>query len=96
MITEVAFLYLKENKENLFESAFEKAQEIISKANGYIEHELLKCVEEENKYLLIVRWNTIEDHTEGFRKSEAYLEWQNLLHHFYDPFPVVEHYQEIF
>ena len=96
MITEIAFLYLKENKESLFESAFKKAQKIISKADGYIEHELLKCAEEENKYVLIVKWNTIEDHTEGFRKSEAYLEWKNLLHHFYNPFPVVEHYQEIF
>lgn len=96
MITEIALLYIKENEENLFESAFEKARKIISKAHGYIEHELLKCVEEGNKYLLIVRWDTIEDHTEGFRKSEAYLDWKNLLHHFYNPFPVVEHYAKIF
>ncbi len=61
---------------------------------GYIGHELQKCIEKENKYILIVRWNTIEDHTEGFRKSEAYKEWKRLLHHFYDPFPVVEHYKK--
>ncbi len=96
MITEIAFLHVKEKEENLFESAFGKAQKIISKANGYIEHELLKCKEEENKYVLIVRWNTIEDHVEGFKKSKAYLDWKNLLHHFYNPFPVVEHYQKTF
>ncbi len=96
MITEIALLYVKENEENLFESAFKKAQQIISEANGYIEHELLKCVEEKNKYLMIVRWDTIEDHIEGFRKSAAYLDWKNLLHHFYNPFPVVEHYEKFF
>ena len=62
---------------------------------GYIGHELLKCVEAADKYLLVVRWETIEDHTEGFRKHERYNEWKALLHHFYDPFPVVEHYKQI-
>lgn len=96
MITEIALLYIKKNEEDLFESAFEKAQQIISKMTGYISHELLKCIEEENKYALLVRWNTVEDHTEGFRKKEEYMDWKNLLHHFYNPFPVVEHYQKIY
>ncbi|MDQ6761419.1 MAG: antibiotic biosynthesis monooxygenase [Bacteroidota bacterium] len=96
MIIEIALLYIKKNKENLFERAFEKAQKIISKMNGYISHELLKCMEEENKYALLVRWNTVEDHIEGFRKNEEYTDWKNLLHHFYNPFPVVEHYQKIY
>jgi heme-degrading monooxygenase HmoA len=39
-----------------------------------------------------VRWETLEDHTEGFRGSAEYQRWRALLHHFYDPFPVVEHY----
>ena len=95
MITEIALLYIKENESDLFEQAFGKAQAIISSMKGYIEHELLKCIEEENKYLLIVRWETIEDHTEGFRKHPQYQEWKKLLHHFYNPFPVVEHYKKL-
>ena len=63
---------------------------------GYIEHELLKCLEADNKYVLMVRWQTLEDHTEGFRKSDDYKEWKNLLHHFYELFPNVEHYKKIF
>jgi heme-degrading monooxygenase HmoA len=43
--------------------------------------------------LLLVQWGSLEDHTEGFRKSVDYQEWKRLLHHFYDPFPVVEHYR---
>ena len=95
MITEFAVLYIKENESPLFENAFSEAQKIISKMKGYIEHELQKCIEEKNKYILMVRWNTIEDHKEGFRKSEEYNEWKMMLHHFYDPFPVVEHYKKI-
>ena len=96
MITEIVLLYTREKENNLFKKAFGHAREIISKMEGYLEHELQKCIERENKYVLIVRWNTIEDHTEGFRKSEAYKEWKRLLHHFYNPFPVVEHYQKIY
>lgn len=59
---------------------------------GYISHELRHCVEQEGRYLLLVKWETIEDHTEGFRGSKEYQQWRRLLHHFYDPFPTVEHY----
>ena len=95
MITEVAILYIKKNESSLFEDAFAKAEIIIGSMKGYIEHELLKCIEETDKYLLIVKWQTIEDHVEGFRKNEKYEEWKKLLHHFYNPFPVVEHYKKI-
>jgi heme-degrading monooxygenase HmoA len=95
MIKEVAVLNIKKRQSALFETAFNEAQLIISSMKGYIKHELLKCLEEEDKYLLIVEWQTTEDHTEGFRKSKDYMQWKNLLHHFYEPFPVVEHYYNI-
>ena len=95
MITEIALLKIRNSESKAFEVAFNKAAPIISSMKGYVEHELQKCIEEENKYLLIVRWQTLEDHTIGFRGSEEYKEWKNLLHHFYDPFPTVEHYYKI-
>ena len=45
--------------------------------------------------LASIIWERLEDHTEGFRKSAQYLEWKDLLHHFYDPFPTVEHFHEL-
>jgi heme-degrading monooxygenase HmoA len=42
-----------------------------------------------------VQWERLEDHTEGFRQSLAYEEWRAALHHFYDPFPVVEHFEVV-
>lgn len=92
MILEAAMLPVIPGKTKQFEAAFEKASSIISSMKGYISHELHACVEDPNKYLLLVRWETLEDHTSGFRGSEQYQEWRKLLHHFYDPFPVVEHF----
>ncbi len=62
---------------------------------GYVTHELQQCLEKENRYALLVTWQTLEDHTIGFRQSPEYQEWKKLLHHFYDPFPVVEHFKKI-
>ena len=93
MILEVAVLDVIPNQEQDFESAFEKASPIIVSMQGYISHQLQRCVEKQSRYILLVKWETLDDHTVGFRGSEQYLEWKKLLHHFYDPFPVVEHYE---
>lgn len=95
MILEVAMLQVKPDLTNEFETNFKIASKLISQMKGYVHHELQKCVEEESKYILLVKWETLEDHTQGFRGSKAYLEWKSLLHHFYDPFPVVEHYTNV-
>ncbi|AOZ92481.1 antibiotic biosynthesis monooxygenase family protein [Paenibacillus crassostreae] len=95
MILESAVLYVKEGLAEDFEHSFRQASKIISGMKGYIHHELQKCMEQDNKYILLVRWETLEDHTIGFRESAEYQEWKSLLHHYYDPFPVVEHYVEI-
>lgn len=92
MILEVAILNIKSGLNNSFELAFQEAAEIITSMPGYISHDLQKCIEVDNRYLLLVYWETLEDHTIGFRKSPNYQTWKRLLHHFYDPFPVVEHY----
>ncbi|WOG26516.1 antibiotic biosynthesis monooxygenase [Endozoicomonas sp. 8E] len=92
MILEVAILDVKSGQEVGFERAFAQAQGIIASMKGYINHQLQKCLEKDSRYLLLVNWDTLEDHTEGFRGSEEYQEWKRLLHHFYDPFPEVDHY----
>lgn len=94
-ILETAVLNIKPGSNREFEAAFIKATHIISAMPGYISHDLQKCIEVENQYLLLVHWQTLEDHTIGFRKSPEYQTWKQLLHHFYDPFPTVEHYYSI-
>lgn len=95
MILEVAQLDVLPTKTAEFESAFAEASEIISSAPGYLSHELQRCIEAPAQYVLLVRWETLEDHTEGFRGSDAYQEWKRLLHHFYDPFPSVRHFESV-
>ena len=95
MILETAVLHVKPELQHLFESSFKEASQYIASIKGYINHELHSSMEQENQYLLLVHWETIEDHTIGFRQSEAYIKWKRLLHHYYEPFPVVEHYMKI-
>ena len=92
MILEVAFLNVIPSQESAFEAAFRRAVPILTGARGYITHELRRSIEHTSSYILLVQWQTLEDHTIGFRTSPQYQEWKALLHHFYDPFPTVEHF----
>lgn len=95
MILEVAILKVKPGIATEFEAAFARASLIISAMPGYIGHELQRCLEVEDQYLLLVRWAKLEDHTIGFRQSPEYQKWRQMLHHFYESFPTVEHYKRI-
>lgn len=94
-ILEVAILDIKTGTNREFETAFARASKIISSVPGYISHDLQQCIEIENRYILLVNWQTLLDHTIGFRQSEEYQTWKKLLHRFYEPFPTVEHYQTV-
>jgi heme-degrading monooxygenase HmoA len=93
MILELAILDIVPGQTDAFELAFANAKPIIASMPGFLGLELQCCIEQPNRYVLLVRWRAIEDHTEGFRKSPEYQRWKALLHHFYDPFPQVEHYR---
>jgi heme-degrading monooxygenase HmoA len=92
MILEVAVLDIGNGTCDEFEAAFHKASPLISCIPGYISHELRRGLEKSNRYILLVNWQTLEAHTIGFRQSSEYQQWRALLHHFYHPFPIVEHY----
>jgi heme-degrading monooxygenase HmoA len=96
MILESAHLDIKPGQENAFEAAFAEAKIIIASMPGFVSLELQRSIETTNRYLLLVHWRTLEDHTVGFRTSSEYQRWKALLHHFYDPFPIVEHYERRF
>ena len=95
MITEHAALPIIPGREEEFEAAFAAAKHIIASSPGFAGLTLSRCLERPSGYLLLVQWERLEDHLEGFRQSAAFLEWRRLLHHFYDPPPVVEHYVQV-
>ena len=95
MILEAAHLQVRPGQSEAFEAAFREAQSIISSMPGYRSHQLQRCIEREGHYLLLVEWDSVAAHEEGFRKSPQYQRWKKLLHHFYDPFPTVLHYEHV-
>ena len=95
MILEVAVLDVRQGEEDEFELAFAKAKAIIAGMDGFKSLELQRCLEKQSRYVLLVRWRALEDHTVGFRQSSDYQRWKALLHHFYEPFPTVEHYSPV-
>ncbi len=95
MITEHALLEVIPGQESEFMETIDRAKLIISASPGFVGLRVERCIERPSCFLLLVEWETLDDHTVGFRGSEAYQEWRSLLHHFYDPFPVVEHFEGV-
>lgn len=92
MILEHAILDVKPGEGPAFLSAMQQATPLIAATRGFLGLEVRPCLESADRFLLLVRWETLEDHTQGFRGSDRYGEWRAMLHHFYAPFPVVEHF----
>lgn len=95
MIVESVYLDIKKGSVPDFRTAFGKAEPLIQKTSGYISHSLMQCIENNHRFLLTVHWETLDSHTINFRQSAEYKKWKKLLHHFYDPFPTVYHFQSI-
>ncbi|MGP0030175.1 MAG: antibiotic biosynthesis monooxygenase family protein [Acidimicrobiales bacterium] len=95
MITEHAVLQVVPGQEDAFVATMERAKPLIADSPGFVSLRVERCVERPATFLLLVEWETLEAHTEGFRGSAAYGEWRSLLHHFYDPFPVVGHFEAV-
>jgi heme-degrading monooxygenase HmoA len=95
MITEHAVLEVVPGREEEFIAAMDSAKRIIAASPGFVSLRVERCLERPSCFLLLVEWRRLEDHTDGFRGSTAYQDWRALLHHFYDPFPVVEHFETI-
>jgi heme-degrading monooxygenase HmoA len=95
VITEHALLEVIPGQEDVFIDAMRRARVLIAANPGFVSLRVERGVERPSCFLLLVEWERLEDHTEGFRGSAAYEEWRAALHHFYDPFPVVEHYEAV-
>jgi heme-degrading monooxygenase HmoA len=95
MITEHAILNVIPGQEADFLSALEQAKTFIAVSPGFRGLRVERCLENPSTFLLLVEWESLEAHTQGFRGSAAYEEWRKLLHHFYEPFPVVDHFEPV-
>jgi len=94
MILEVAVFQIKPGESRNFEQAFPRAEKVLVQAKGHLSHELRRCIETPDRYLLLVRWETLEAHTQGFRGSPLFQQWRAVIGPFFDGAPAVEHYEE--
>lgn len=92
MILEHAVLDVRAGEAEAFLAAFDEALPIISSSPGCRSARLERCLENDHRFLLLVEWESVEAHMVGFRTSPEFGRWRELLHHFYEPFPVVEHF----
>jgi len=95
VITEHVVLPVVPGREDDFEAAFAQARAIIESMPGFLNLTLSRSIESPSSYLLLVDWERLEDHTVGFRQSPEFARWKELLHHFYAPFPTVEHFRRV-
>ena len=95
MVLERAQIRIAPGREEEFETAFAQARLVVAAARGFVSATLSRGVESPSTYLLLVEWQTLEDHTEGFRGSPAFAEWRGLIGHLFDGPPDVEHFVQV-
>ena len=93
MILEIASIEVIPGKEADYLAAFDQAKDILTTKKGYISHELQRGIEEPNRFLVMIKWQTLEDHTVGFRESPDFLKWRALIGPFFNSPPDVKHYE---
>ena len=91
MITEIAQIEVKPGTEAEFEAAVTKAKAAFGRSQGFHGFELHRSIEKPQRYRLIVKWATLENHTVDFRGSENFTEWRALVSPFFASPPEVEH-----
>ncbi|WLR41164.1 antibiotic biosynthesis monooxygenase [Bacillus carboniphilus] len=83
MVTEVVFFNIKQGMEEDFEKEFSKAVLYMMKAKGYITHSLHKCIQENERYMVQVEWESVNHHKKEFVESELFNSWNDIMEKFF-------------
>jgi heme-degrading monooxygenase HmoA len=94
MVVEHAMLIIKEELVEIFIQTINEAFPILSSSKGYLSHKLLRNKENPTHFLLVVNWNGLEDHIDGFVGSAKFKKWDSMLRYFFDSYPKILHYIE--
>ncbi|MFM2058729.1 MAG: hypothetical protein RLY71_3114 [Pseudomonadota bacterium] len=93
MILEVADIRVVPGQEAAFEEAAHRGiQTVIARSKGFRGYQVRRSVESADRYLLLLEWDTLEDHTVGFRGSPDYAQWRSIVAEFFAKPPFVEHF----
>ncbi len=93
MILELADIRIHAGQNAAFEEAIQRGlRTVIGHAQGFQGYKVNKGIESTERYILQIFWDTLEDHTVGFRQSEAFTQWRSIVGPFFASPPVVEHF----
>lgn len=95
MVIELATVTVAAGQQQEFGDAFGIAQQHLSRAPGCRSYQLLRCLEQPDRYVLQIEWDTLKSHTEVFRNSSAYQAFRELIYPFYIATPEVLHYEAL-
>lgn len=94
MILEHADIRIAPGQQAAFDEAIVRGiTTVIAKAQGFRGWKVNRGVEHPERYLLMIFWDTLEDHTVGFRQSELFAQWRAIVGPFFAEPPVVEHFE---
>ena len=94
MVLELADIRILPGKGAEFDAAIERGVEtVIAKAKGFRGYQVHKGIESPERYLLMIRWETLENHTVDFRGSAAFAEWRAIVGPWFAAPPQVEHFE---
>ena len=93
MILELADIRIAPGQQAAFDEAIARGvATVASKAQGFRGYSVHKGIESPERYVLQIWWDTLEDHTVGFRQSPAFAEWRAIVGPFFAAPPAVEHF----
>ena len=93
MILELADIRIQPGQQAAFDEAIARAlATVISKAKGFKSFSVNKGIENPERYVLQIQWETLENHTVDFRGSAAFADWRAIVGPFFAAPPVVEHF----
>lgn len=93
MILELADLRIQPGKQADFDIAIQRGiDQVISKAKGFNDYKITRGIESPERYVLMIFWETLENHTVDFRESAAFQEWRSIVGSYFASPPVVEHF----
>lgn len=93
MVLELATIDIKPGENADFEHNLMLAQQVLQQAEGYLSHEFQRCIEQDNRYILLIKWVNLEAHTIGFRESDLFKQWRGYIGRFFETPPHVQHFE---
>jgi heme-degrading monooxygenase HmoA len=95
MILEVANIFIDPEQADEFKQNLVKAREVISQSQGFRGIDFKQGIEKPGHFILLIQWETLEDHTERFRKSDLFTQWRALIGPFFNQTPEVSHFNNL-